>query len=198
MTTRTRRDEVPWRDWLPVSLALPTPAGSNHAVGLYQGGFMRQRGWYRPSEVCLMRDQSQPFCAVCREALILRLSKHARPFELEVRRVDRDTVHLQVRTWIPGGGGARWSRNGGFLEVDGGEFVVRRSETPNGDNELELLVGDTTEWVRSDPNEWSFWRVKFSISKGYLWDKGVKVQGPYHVEKRELGGEDLFRKLDRG
>lgn len=200
VTTRTRRDDVPWRDWISPRVPLPTPAGSGHPVGLYVGGLHMSRGWHRPSETCLMRDEAAPFCVVCREAIILRLSQRSRPFELEVRRLDRDTVHLQVRTWIPGGGGARWSlgKNGHYTEVDGGVFVLRRGDASWGQSELELLVGDRSEWIRNDPMEWSLWRVRFVVDKGQVWTKGIKLSRPLFEPKREHGGEDLVRKFDRG
>lgn len=199
LTTRTERDEVPWRDWIPMGVVpLPTPDGAGHAVGLYEGGMARSRGWYRPSETCLMRDHFAPFCAVCREAIVLRLSQRTRPFEVRVTRVDRDTVRVAVVSRIPGPVRVTWFRNGFEVTTGPTAVMLTRDNQPWGTSELEVVIEDATPWVRNDPNEWTVHRVRFELEKGQVWTRGLKVRGPYHVAPRELGGEDVLRKFDRG
>lgn len=199
LTTRRGRDEIPWRDWIPMGVVpLPTPDGSGHAVGLYEGGMARERGWYRPSERCLMRDHFDPFCAVCREAIVLRLSQRTRPAEVTVTRVDRDTVRLAVVSRIPGPLRVTWVRNGFEVAQGPTAVLVTRANLPWGTSDLEVVIEDATPWVRNDPQEWTVFRVRFELEKGYVWSKGVKVRGPYYVAPREVGGEDVFRKFDRG
>lgn len=199
LTTRTGRDDVPWRDWIPMgTVPLPTPDGSGHAIGLYEGGMQRQRGWYRPSESCLMRDHSVPFCAVCREAIVLRLSQRTRPFEVKLTRVDQDTVRLAIESRIPGPVRVTWLRNGFEVMQGPTAVMLTRDNQPWGTSDLEVVIEDATPFVRNDPNEWTVFRVRFELEKGQVWTKGLKVRGPYYAAPRELGGEDVFRKFDRG
>lgn len=197
LTTARTRDALPWRAWLTPGAPVPTPDGAGLRVGAYEGGFRFQRGWFRPSETCLMRDEDEAFCPVCREALVLRLSKHTRPYEVTVDRVDRDTVRLSVTTTIPGPARVSWVRNG-LVTSEGPTYVVSRRRLPWGTSDLLLIVEDRTPWVKNDRLGWATFRARFQLDKGWLWTKGVKVEGPWPVAPREVEGEDLLRKLDRG
>lgn len=197
LTTARTRAELPWREWLTPGAAVPTPDGAGHRVGAYEGGLRFERGWLRPSETCLMRDERAPFCVVCREALVLRLSQRTRPYEVSVERVDTDTVRLSVRTLVPGPARVAWVRNG-LVTTEGPTCVVSRRGLPWGESELELIVEDRTPWVKKDALGWTTFRARFRLWKGWLWSKGVEVEGPRPVAPKEVGGEELFRKFDRG
>ena len=58
-----------WQPWLGL-------AGPNGTIGAYQGGRYYQTGVWRPEPDCQMRSLSRRFCAVCREAMILRFNRY--------------------------------------------------------------------------------------------------------------------------
>ena len=46
------------------------------AVGLWEGAFYQETGFYRPVDECRMRDSSREFCPVCRDYLLGKLGAH--------------------------------------------------------------------------------------------------------------------------
>lgn len=63
---------VPWAHWIDSSAALPQQAG-DEGVGLFEGGFYRERGIFRPTFNSRMRTFDSPFGPVNSELWILRL-----------------------------------------------------------------------------------------------------------------------------
>src|SRR5262249_22324303 len=59
---KTLAETVKWRHFL----ALP---GARTHEWLFEGGYYRQRGVYRPWRHCRMRDHAAPFCPICEEEL---------------------------------------------------------------------------------------------------------------------------------
>ncbi|MBI4118812.1 MAG: hypothetical protein HY452_00945 [Parcubacteria group bacterium] len=174
VTTETRREFIKWNHWVdpvvpiptPVFLAQPTaPGGSFYLdsayadkVGLFEGAFMFDRGWYRPKLHCMMRDSpswegSYPFCEVCREALVLEIYRQVDP-TAEVGVAVSDTVTVfSINPPVP------VDHN---LQI---QWLVDDSVVPNQfSNQLEVTdtgigygrhtvtveVVDTTEFVRKD------------------------------------------------
>jgi hypothetical protein len=72
-TKETRRDSIKWRDWINPSTPIPTPETSTHAnvVGLFEGAYFHETDWFRPKLDCRMKTLGQPFCEVCKEAIVL-------------------------------------------------------------------------------------------------------------------------------
>ncbi|MDY3979988.1 MAG: M64 family metallopeptidase [Tidjanibacter sp.] len=63
-----------WRDMLPESYVVPTPATDsareNYTIGVYEGGGYLTHGVYRPTVTCRMRDNvATRFCPVCERAI---------------------------------------------------------------------------------------------------------------------------------
>ena len=66
--------ESKWADMLPEGTPIPTEPTrqreKNYTVGVYEGGNYVNKGVYRPSVVCRMRDnKATRFCPVCERAL---------------------------------------------------------------------------------------------------------------------------------
>ena len=66
--------ESKWADMLPKGTPIPTEPTrqreKNYTVGVYEGGNYVNKGVYRPSVVCRMRDnKATRFCPVCERAL---------------------------------------------------------------------------------------------------------------------------------
>jgi hypothetical protein len=59
-----------WRDLLPASTPVPTPANEAYSggTGVFEGGGYRAKGVYRPRVHCMMRDYA-PFCPACSRAI---------------------------------------------------------------------------------------------------------------------------------
>jgi hypothetical protein len=57
--------------------ASPVPTGT---VGLFAGGSRAFCGIYHPEHMCQMQVLGNPFCVVCREAIIARLTPHLPKF----------------------------------------------------------------------------------------------------------------------
>jgi hypothetical protein len=158
----------------------------------------KQKGWFRPSETCLMRDEMQPFCPVCREKVLLHLCEKTHPFQVAVQRVDDDHVRLVIVSHAASPLRIVWERNGGFDRAQGDTYLVSRDELPWGESELEVEMTETSDWIRDDPLGWSTWTVRFVLDKGYAWDHGVKVKGPWAYPPRPAADEDLVKLFDRG
>jgi hypothetical protein len=181
VTTHRRPDDIPWRRWIPTGTPLPTPEGSGHRVGLYEGALHMSRYWHRPSETCLMRDSTQPFCPVCREQLVLSLSVKTFPLQVQKERVNRDTWRLTLHHSIPGRPRFTWKRSAGFTVGHGPVFVATRADSPWGEAPLWCEVEDGTDFVRNDPEEKTVFVVHFVVRKGYVWDKGLDLRGPWRA-----------------
>lgn len=178
VTTHTHRDQVPWRAWLPAGVPVPTPAHADHPVGVYAGAFFLQRKWHRPSPTCLMRDESQPFCVVCREQLVRCLSRKAWPITVKQEQLDRDTVRLTVTSTIPGAHRIAWRRAGGQVVHVGESITATRKDLNWGDTLLWCEVKDLTPFVRSDEDRATTYDLTFVLRKGLLWDRGLDCEGP--------------------
>lgn len=198
VTTRTRRDEIPWRAWLGPDVPVPTPtsgAWTRYPLGLYKGAVRYDRGWFRPSPTCCMRDESQPFCVVCREALVRRISQRTFPLRVSKVPVDRDTWRFTLLSIIPERATFTWRRNG-FPVGRGPVFEARRDDCPWGESELVCEIHDDTDWVRSDPHDWTRFTLRFQLDKGWAWDHGLKVKGPWRDTPEEIDGEEIMRRFD--
>lgn len=187
VTTHTDLDAIPWRHWLPRGVPIPTPLGSGHAVGVYRGAYHLQRRWHRPSPTCLMREIRKPFCAVCREQLILKLSEKVDPVVIKKEQLDDDTVRLSVTTIIPGDHRIAWRRGSGALVASGTSIRATRDDLSWGDTTLWLQVQDLSPWVRKDEQGRATFDTTFVLRKGLLWDKGLECVGP--IPGRPVGGD---------
>ncbi len=74
VTDQTQRDQIKWRDWIPATTPVPTPAATP-GVGLFEGARYLTSGIYRPVHSdCLMARLNAPaFCPVCAQAYVLSL-----------------------------------------------------------------------------------------------------------------------------
>jgi hypothetical protein len=117
VTTITDRATTKWRNRIAASTALPTqsiadctvcgvlpaspvPAGT---VGLFEDAYYAHCGIYRPEYNCKMRDLGEPFCAVCRAAIIDLLDDFSAPEPTTpMTVVDADSSKV-VRMYNPAG-----------------------------------------------------------------------------------------------
>lgn len=77
VTGKFTPETLKWRHFLTPGAPLPTPVSHPMpAVGAYEGAFYAAQGRFRPSFTCRMREVTAPFCTVCKDAIIKRLSTH--------------------------------------------------------------------------------------------------------------------------
>ena len=116
-----------------------------HGIGLYEGAFGMNTGWYRPDLDCLMRslpaslNAITPFCSICKE-------QHVRTFYGAVNPVVR-IEHEEIRDTI--------QRNPAFPSADvhaGGS----------------IILGEQVLGINLDP-DWQFtWYVNGQVQTGQL------------------------------
>ena len=66
-------DRVPWKHWLQADA---------RGVGIYEGADGRVKGAFKPTSAgCVMGEEPQRFCVVCREALVLSIYRYVDPID---------------------------------------------------------------------------------------------------------------------
>lgn len=82
-TTHATRAGVTWKQWVDASTPVPTPETALYksVIGVFEGAAYNQRGWFRPKQNCRMRENEQPFCAVCSEAILLQVYDRVSPLD---------------------------------------------------------------------------------------------------------------------
>ncbi|MFK7891022.1 MAG: M64 family metallopeptidase [Granulosicoccus sp.] len=82
---------VPWAHWLPAESALEQPQ-TDQKVGVFEGGFYRATGVFRPTENSRMREFDQPFGPVNSEQWVLRLYTETSG----IRRIEPQSSVLRI------------------------------------------------------------------------------------------------------
>jgi hypothetical protein len=120
-TQRTQRTLIPWTHWIAASTPVPTPEVQANAnlIGLFEGAAYNTTGWYRPKMTCRMKENAQPFCGACSEAILLQVYDRVSPLDsaLPLQRavnagadpavlrvvVKQPTTHsIKVEWWVDG------------------------------------------------------------------------------------------------
>jgi hypothetical protein len=87
ITTNKDRAKIKWRDLIQASTPVPTTSNANCAncdpqpspvpvgtIGLFEGGDYFHCGVYRPEFDCRMRNLNKPFCGVCQQVIVKKLT----------------------------------------------------------------------------------------------------------------------------
>ena len=159
LTIETDPAKVKWSYWFPD--VQKVRINSTLPVGLWEGGYYRRDGVYRPSQGCRMRRSLRDFCPVCAEVIALkildkvRLIDAVRPDTADVVEVDRKGVTFAVKPVTSPGVGliSRWLLDGVEIPRSGNkaEITLNNRKFPPGDHELTLEARDVTGFVRRDP-----------------------------------------------
>lgn len=65
-----------WQEWIEPATPCPTPVAEDvpmSCIGAFEGASYCKYGAYKPTQECLMRVHSQPFCPICQEQWIKRI-----------------------------------------------------------------------------------------------------------------------------
>ncbi len=212
-TRETNRDLVKWKAWISDSTPVPTPPTGQYAnvVGLFQGAHYHSSGWYRPQLNCLMRSYGVPFCAVCREALVLAIYGKVRPIDefspaqTSFSVGDTQTVAFNVNVLEPltHSLSIQWLTNAAPVPgATNQSFSVSTSSLKSGTNLVSAVVQDTTDFVRSDPADllaqsltWTLdYQPPLQVDSPLLLDNGqfaFRISGPISTRFTVQTSQDL-------
>ncbi len=145
-----------WECW--VGYDMPYTINGSPTIGAYEGAKYVGKGIYRPAEQCMMNRYTNPFCAVCREKIILDFYRKARPVdtvlvslpEISVELVDPDLFNV------------RWYVDDDEVASSGLFIDLSTLGLSSGVHTVRILVSDKIlefsytgayfDWVRRDTN----------------------------------------------
>lgn len=169
VTQVTNPATIVWKNWLTTA-PMPTPAGTNCSlIGAYEGAEYCTTNWYRPKCNCKMRSLNQPFCEVCFEQLIYKIStmvnyiqsfipsnsltlplcKNATmAFSADVLNSTNNTVRSQ------------WLVDNVVVVNNNVNFTLDPSTLSLGTHQVKLITSDTTAFSKKTMNSYQVsWTV---------------------------------------
>ncbi len=160
-TTQTERSLIKWNSWILPGTPVPTPAVASNftAVGLFEGAHYHATGWYRPQHNCKMRTLGAPFCAVCRETVVLAIYRLVRPIDgfspiaNLVSLTNTQTFRVTPLKLGSGGFTYQWFTNN--VAVTGANktnLLLTPQMLGPGTHSVRVEVHDPTSFVRNDPS----------------------------------------------
>jgi hypothetical protein len=174
-TQETQREQIRWNVWINEDTPIPTPETAQYdaVVGLFEGAAYNPTGWYRPKLNCKMQTLGQPFCEVCSEAFILQFYELQNPI-LEVTPEPSYTVSgeetLDFEADLIGYGSIKyeftWKVNDEIQDIQGNKLSIEFTDTENLQNTIELMVRDTSGFVRKTEVEYTTQWVVNGFIKG--------------------------------
>jgi hypothetical protein len=153
------RSGAKWGTWIDSSTPVPTPqySGYGGVVGVFEGARYQTTGVYRPWESgCEMRQLNSPFCAVCREAMVLSFWRRALPLESPSPAsatistcgpVTFSVGHPAVSTTFS----HLWTVDGTPQGTASPSLTVDAATFDAGTHAVAVTVQDETSFVRNDP-----------------------------------------------
>jgi MYXO-CTERM domain-containing protein len=163
-TVRSQRDQIKWQDWLEQATPVPTPATDayRNAIGVFEGARYQETGTYRPKISCKMRDLGSEFCSVCAEQFVrsfwsfdnIRMIEATLPEQSSVQMDSCDPITLSATTppITPSTYRYTWTVDGQVLPEMTSQVQLQPGTLEQGSHDIDLLVEDATELVRTDPN----------------------------------------------
>ena len=156
-------DPVKWELWLTPGVSIPTPiedaTGTLEPVGAYEGAQYQVTGLFRPAPSCLMRELSIPFCPVCAEAMVKRLSTLSllidAPVPPDLSKIPGDAPTTFTATIPPLADLTfTWSVDGEPVDAAEKAFALDPAALglAEGAHSVTLTVYDATPLVRTDPD----------------------------------------------
>ena len=154
VTQLTGANEIPWRHWFEDPADIPTAAFAQ-GIGLFEGGYYRARGMYRPTWSSFMRSTGGAMNAVHSEAWVRRIYQDTPPIlgsapargTMTLARDERRTFGI-LRPYPNGVQRVRWY-------LDGQEIVSGRDIDQlacctglSGAHVLRVDVSDVTGVIR--------------------------------------------------
>ncbi len=181
VTYQYKRGLIPWKTWISPDVPVPTPDDfSPDSVGLFEGARYLSEDIYRPKLGCRMRSLSNPFCEICREALILKIYEIVDPVEkfspaqAETELTPGSAVIFRAETsnFDETLFESFWEIDEGILENEfQTTFTLDPSTVKQGKHTVSIWIRDTTEMVRTDTRELLTSNHTWNINKGFCSGK---------------------------
>ncbi|MBK7871382.1 MAG: T9SS type A sorting domain-containing protein [Saprospiraceae bacterium] len=164
MSQQTDPALIKWKNWYNIE-----------GIGIYQhccGGVSAM--WYRPHQNCKMRALGNPFCAICREAIIEKIHALIDPIEQFspsdqsiIATIDPIEFKLNLLAPTPNTLKVKWILNGNTLVMPNtANFILDVNNLISGTNTLSAIVEDTTQFLRVDGHSTlHFYIVSWAIQK---------------------------------
>lgn len=160
-TSNSNPASIIWKNWLNVL-----------GVGIYPiGSSGPASSCYRPHQNCKMRALGQPFCAVCKEAIIDRIYGDVGPingFSPSANQIEFTTpsmdFSLDLKLPNPNTLAITWLLNGDTLATNVDSLTVTYDLLTSGSNTLQAIVSDQTNMSRS------FWPASSGYLHAVSWD----------------------------
>lgn len=181
VTYQTKREKVPWKDWIESDIPLPTPEDySIDSIGLFEGARYLSGGIYRPKHNCKMRSLNEPFCEVCREALVLYVYDVVNPIEKfgpiepETELAPGRAVTLWVEPLKLDGSpyDPLWEIDDEILELESQmELVLFPSSVKKGKHTVSIWINDATDMVKTDNQGLLISQHTWNINKSFCSGK---------------------------
>ncbi|HQL78458.1 MAG TPA: M64 family metallopeptidase [Verrucomicrobiota bacterium] len=159
-TRETNRAAIKWNAWISTNTPVPTPNSyGDGIIGLFEGAHYHSTGWYRPQLNCAMGSFGVPFCAVCREALVLAIYREVRPVDafwpastnLSVSTTQALSFGLTLLQPATHNLSVQWFTNGVPCSgATNSTFTLLPRSLSDGSNWVAARVKDDTPWVRTD------------------------------------------------
>jgi hypothetical protein len=147
-------DPLKWEVWK--GYIQPYAYSANKEIGAFEGAKYVGQGIYRPAEQCMMNRFTNPFCAVCREKIILDFYREVRPVDTLLLDFPLATLELVD----PGLFEVDWYIDEIHVENSVLTLYLNDYVTEAGEHELKVIVadkilrysntGDSFDWVRRD------------------------------------------------
>jgi hypothetical protein len=195
-TRESRPDWIKWKAWIEPGTPVPTSPTADYvsAIGAFEGAHYHLTNWYRPGFDCLMNHAGPgiPFCAVCREALVLSFYRKVRPIEsylpaqtnLTITSAQPLNFQLAVLPLATQVFSIEWSLDGNVLSAEtNSTFQLSAIQLSNGEHTVMATVRDGTDFVRNDPEELlrqsTTWQLSVSLPR-------VRLSSPLLLPGKEF------------
>ena len=174
MTANSNTATATWSQWI----------GTN-SIGLYPYGTAApDNGWFRPHQNCKMRYLNQPFCSVCKEAIIEKIHSLVNPIESYspyAGNFSMTTASQWFKTKLvlpnPNTLKTTWSLNSVQIASNIDSLLITSASMPVGTHSLLFTLMDTTTLSRDLAHP-------FSHSYSILWNINNLYAGIKEIEAR--------------
>ncbi len=152
-----------WKNWLTTA-PIPTPPGvACNLIGLYEGAQYCDSNWYRPKCDCKMRSLNQPFCEVCYEQLIYKISTKVKYIEnplplstsLFLCRDEQKLFSVNVLNNKDSTIRAQWFVDNVLVSNNSSFYNYNSSMFSTGNHQLKVVTYDTTLKARKQLTSYS-------------------------------------------
>lgn len=179
-TAVTNRSDIKWKAWIKDATPIPTPETNqyNNVIGLFEGAVYETNDWYRPKLNCMMKSLGYPFCEVCIEQTILTIYDVVNPFSYHVPEKNNLKISYQYqglfeidkRDITPNSIKVDWYLDSTLIRKNTDQYLLNGQSLSAGNHTVMASVKDTTQFVRTDPQQFRTSTLTWKLEVGALLD----------------------------